>query len=76
MRELFGHGHEVMVQACEGSAIGDAAYEAQGATIVPDAESVFSEAELIVKVEGPADRGGAFAPGPHAVHLPAPRAGP
>src|SRR5919112_2503579 len=55
VRELTEHGHEVLVQrgAGEGSAIEDAAYEAQGARILPDAEAVFGEAEMIVKVKEP-----------------------
>jgi alanine dehydrogenase len=55
VRELADAGHEVVVQsgAGEGSAIGDARYTEQGARIVPDAESVFGEAELIVKVKEP-----------------------
>jgi alanine dehydrogenase len=55
VRELVGGGHEVLVQsgAGEGSAIGDADYTGQGAEIVPDAEAVFSDAELIVKVKEP-----------------------
>jgi alanine dehydrogenase len=55
VRELAEHGHEVVVQAGagEGSAIVDADYRSQGATIVPDAEAVFAEAELIVKVKEP-----------------------
>jgi alanine dehydrogenase len=55
VRELAEHGHEVVVQAGagEGSAIIDADYRSQGATIVPDAEAVFAEAELIVKVKEP-----------------------
>src|SRR3954468_4863117 len=55
VRELVEHGHEVLIQsgAGEGSAIGDAAYEAQGARIVPDAEAVFAEADMIVKVKEP-----------------------
>ena len=54
-RELAEHGHEVLVQrgAGEGSAIPDAEYEAQGAKIVPDAASVFSEADLVLKVKEP-----------------------
>jgi alanine dehydrogenase len=54
-RELVNRGHSVFVQAGagEGSSIGDSRYEDQGATIVPDAESVFGEAELIVKVKEP-----------------------
>jgi alanine dehydrogenase len=55
VRELVEHGHEVVVEAGagEGSAIADAAYRSQGASIVPDAEAVFGEAELVVKVKEP-----------------------
>jgi alanine dehydrogenase len=54
-RELAEHGHEVLIQsgAGEGSAIADADYEAQGAGIVPDAETVFAEAEMVLKVKEP-----------------------
>jgi alanine dehydrogenase len=53
VRELSEHGHEVLVQAGagEGSAIADASYEAQGATIVPDAAEVFGGAEMILHVK-------------------------
>ena len=55
VRELVEHGHEVLVQAGagEGSAIEDAQYEAQGGRIVPDADAVFAEADMIVKVKEP-----------------------
>jgi len=55
VRELTDRGHSVCVQAGagEGSAIADDAYSAQGASIVPDADAVFSEADLIVKVKEP-----------------------
>src|ERR1700760_1246843 len=55
VRELNDAGHEVFVQsgAGEGSAISDDAYAAQGATIVPDADAVFAEATMIVKVKEP-----------------------
>ncbi len=55
VRELADAGHEVYVQrgAGEGSAIADEAYVAQGATILPDAEAVFGEAAMIVKVKEP-----------------------
>jgi alanine dehydrogenase len=55
VRELHDRGHDVVVQAGagEGSAILDAEYVTQGATIVPDAAAVFAEAELIVKVKEP-----------------------
>ena len=55
MRELVERGHEVVVQAGagEGSAIADADYVAQGAQILPDADAVFGEADMIVKVKEP-----------------------
>jgi alanine dehydrogenase len=55
VRELADAGHEVFVQsgAGDGSSISDADYTAQGATIVPDAEALFGEATLIVKVKEP-----------------------
>jgi alanine dehydrogenase len=55
VRELTDRGHSVCVQAGagEGSAIPDEHYVAQGAAIVPDADAVFAEAELIVKVKEP-----------------------
>jgi alanine dehydrogenase len=55
VRELADVGHEVLVQAGagDGSAILDADYEAQGATIVADADGVFGEAEMVVKVKEP-----------------------
>ena len=55
VRELVEHGHEVVVQAGagEGSAIADADYEAQGAITLPDADAVFGEADMVVKVKEP-----------------------
>ncbi len=55
VRELVDAGHEVYVQAGAGvgSAIPDDGFAAQGATVVPDAASLFGEAELIVKVKEP-----------------------
>jgi alanine dehydrogenase len=55
VREMTEHGHEVLIQtgAGEGSAILDAEYESQGARIVPDAEAVFGEAEMVIKVKEP-----------------------
>ena len=55
VRELSDHGHEVVIQegAGVGSAIEDGEYVAQGARILPDAEAVFGEADLIVKVKEP-----------------------
>jgi len=55
VRELVSHGHEVLVQAGTGAGIGcdDAAYEAAGARVVPDAAAVFGAAELVIKVKEP-----------------------
>jgi alanine dehydrogenase len=55
VRELIEHGHEVLIQAGagEGSAIADAEYESQGARLGADAEAVFGEAEMILKVKEP-----------------------
>jgi alanine dehydrogenase len=55
VRELVDAGHSVYVQsgAGAGSAISDEAYAAQGATIVADADAVFGEATMIVKVKEP-----------------------
>jgi alanine dehydrogenase len=54
-RELTDRGHEVLVQtgAGDGSAIADAAFESQGARILPDAPAVFEAAEMILKVKEP-----------------------
>jgi alanine dehydrogenase len=58
VRELVDQGHTALVQsgAGLGSAITDEMYVAQGAAILPDAESVFGEAEMIVKVKEPQPR--------------------
>src|SRR5689334_24458396 len=55
VRELVEHGHEIVVQAGagEGSAIADDEYAAQGASILPDAQAVFGEADMVVKVKEP-----------------------
>lgn len=55
VRELAAHGHEVLLEsgAGAGSALLDESYAAQGATILPTAEAVFAEAELIMKVKEP-----------------------
>jgi alanine dehydrogenase len=55
VRELTARGHEVTVQSGVGAGIfaDDAAYERAGARIVPDADEVFSAAEMIVKVKEP-----------------------
>jgi alanine dehydrogenase len=55
VRELTVRGHEVLVQAGAGvgSAMDDDQFRAQGARIAPDAESVFAESELLLKVKEP-----------------------
>ncbi len=54
-REFIAHGHEVLVQTGAGSRIGmsDEQYQAVGAKILPDAASVFAQADMIVKVKEP-----------------------
>jgi alanine dehydrogenase len=55
VRELVDHGHEVLIQhgAGAGSAIPDEEYVEQGASIVPDAATVFAGSDMIVKVKEP-----------------------
>jgi len=55
VRELTSRGHEVLVQvgAGEGSAMADEQFAAQGAELLPDAPSVFAEAEMVLKVKEP-----------------------
>lgn len=55
VRELVEHGHTVYIEhdAGEGSTIHDEEYQAQGAEILPMADDVFAEAEMIVKVKEP-----------------------
>ncbi|WP_295442507.1 alanine dehydrogenase [uncultured Thiodictyon sp.] len=53
--ELVHHGHQVLVEREAGAAIGarDQDYQAAGAQIAADAQSLFDRAELIVKVKEP-----------------------
>lgn len=53
--ELTRNGHAVYVEIQAGTRIGfsDDQYQAAGATILPDAQSVFAAGELIVKVKEP-----------------------
>ncbi len=55
VRDLCEHGHEVLVETGCGTEIGmsDADYEAAGAHVLPGAEAVFGQAEMIVKVKEP-----------------------
>jgi alanine dehydrogenase len=55
VREYIAHGHKVMVQTNAGIGIkaSDEEYRAAGATIAPDAKTIFAENEMIVKVKEP-----------------------
>jgi alanine dehydrogenase len=55
VRELRARGHELLIQqgAGLGSALSDEQFQAQGATIVADAQAVFDGAELVLKVKEP-----------------------
>ena len=54
-REYVSRGHEVLVQTGAGVGAGfpDEAYTRAGAKIVADADAVFAQAEMIVKVKEP-----------------------
>jgi alanine dehydrogenase len=55
VRDLTSDGHTLYVQkgAGNGSGFRDEEYAASGAKILPDADAVFKEAEMIVKVKEP-----------------------
>ena len=55
VHELAAHGHQVYIErgAGEGSSIHDEEYAAAGAQIVPDADSAWGEAEMVLKVKEP-----------------------
>ena len=55
VRELAHNGHEIVVETGAGVGIGvsDADYERAGAKILPDAKSVFDQADMVVKVKEP-----------------------
>ena len=55
VRELVVQGHSVLIEhdAGVGSSIPDNDFERAGATIVPDADTVFAEAEMVLKVKEP-----------------------
>ena len=55
VRELTARGHQVIVQSGAGDGIfaADDSYRRAGARIVPTAEAVFDEAQMIVKVKEP-----------------------
>ena len=55
VREYVAHGHKVLVQAGAGAGAGytNEAFRKAGARIVADAEALYAQAELIVKVKEP-----------------------
>lgn len=55
VRELVVNGHEVLIEhdAGTGSSILDAEFERAGARIVPDADVVFAESDMVLKVKEP-----------------------
>jgi alanine dehydrogenase len=55
VEELVGQGHEVIIQAGAGigSSIPDEEFISAGAAILPDAASVWSAAEMVMKVKEP-----------------------
>ncbi|MEA2509954.1 MAG: alanine dehydrogenase, partial [Actinomycetota bacterium] len=55
VRELVVHGHEVVIEndAGRGSSIADADFDRAGATIVPDADSLFETCDMVLKVKEP-----------------------
>ena len=54
-QDLIANGHQVLMQkgAGNGSGFSDEEYTAAGAKILPDADAVYNEAEMIVKVKEP-----------------------
>jgi alanine dehydrogenase len=55
VREMVEHGHEVLIEAGAGggSSIADRDFAEQGARTVADAETIFAEAEMVLKVKEP-----------------------
>ncbi len=55
VHELVERGHQVLIQAGAGigSAIPDEEFERQGGTIVPDADRVWADSEMVLKVKEP-----------------------
>ena len=55
VRELVVHGHDVLIEqdAGRGSSILDSEFERAGAKIVPDADTVFADSDMVLKVKEP-----------------------
>jgi alanine dehydrogenase len=58
VHELVAHGHSVVVEkgAGLGSSITDEEFVAEGATILPTADEVWGEAEMVMKVKEPIEQ--------------------
>ena len=57
VKTLYEAGHEILIEdrAGIGSGVGNEEYEAAGARIVPSADDVFREADMVIKVKEPLD---------------------
>lgn len=55
VHELTSHGHEVLIEtdAGRGSSIFNEEFESAGAKIAPDADTVFAESDMVLKVKEP-----------------------
>lgn len=55
VKELIHQGHDVLIETLAGTGIGfsDEDYRVAGATIAPDAQSVFKQVDMVVKVKEP-----------------------
>ncbi|MFP5299150.1 MAG: alanine dehydrogenase [Actinomycetota bacterium] len=55
VHELVAHGNDVLIEqgAGRGSSIPDTDFERAGAKIVPDADTVFADADMVLKVKEP-----------------------
>ena len=79
VHELARHGHEVVVEARRGRRVAHPGrrLRRRRRPIVPDADDVWGEGELVLKVKEPiAEEYHRMRRGPGAVHLPAPRRDP
>lgn len=57
VHEFISHGHSVLVEANAGAGSGypDAEYAAEGATIVDSADTVWADADMVLKVKEPVE---------------------
>jgi alanine dehydrogenase len=57
VRELVVAGHSVLIErgAGSGSSISDAQFERAGASIAPDADTVFADSDMVLKVKEPVE---------------------